>query len=138
MTGHTHHIGGMVPTPSPTAPQTPQGSRIYAVGDIHGRCDLLDRLHGLIAADARAHPAARKLVVYLGDYVDRGSSSRQVVDYLLDDPLPEFETIFLTGNHEDMMLSFLDDESIGPMWMINGGDATLSSYGVGEIQGDTI
>ena len=121
-----------------SSPEAPPGTRVYAIGDIHGRLDLLTLLHRMIEEDAAGSDDERKALIYLGDYVDRGSSSRQVIDYLLGDPLPDFETVFLTGNHESMMLSFLDDTSIGPMWMINGGDATLLSYGVGEMQGDTI
>jgi serine/threonine protein phosphatase 1 len=101
------------------------------VGDIHGRVDLLRKLHRMIADDARDVTDRRRVVVYLGDYVDRGSSVREVIDLLLNEPLAQFETAYLTGNHEEMMLNYLDDVSIGPMWMFNGGDATLLSYGVG-------
>jgi len=121
-----------------TSPEAPAGARVYAIGDIHGRLDLLRILHRKIDDDAAAHDDKRRILIYLGDYVDRGSSSRQVIDCLLDDPLPGFNTVYLSGNHEEMMLSFLDDVSIGPMWMINGGDATLQSYGIGEPQGDTV
>ncbi|MHA1107950.1 MAG: metallophosphoesterase family protein [Alphaproteobacteria bacterium] len=123
---------------APAAPEGPPDTRIYAIGDIHGRLDLLKNLHGMIERDAAELEGKRKLLIYLGDYVDRGSSSRQVVDYLLGDPLPQFDIILLRGNHEEMMLSFLDDPEIAPMWMINGGEATLASYGIGEIQGETI
>ncbi len=132
MAGQRRHIGGMAPLTPLTAPRIPQGSRIYAVGDIHGRCDLLDRLHDLIIADARAHPAARQLVVYLGDYLDRGYQSREVIDCLLDRPLEGFEVIHLRGNHEQRMLDFLEDSGIGLNWLMIGGDATLYSYGVSK------
>ncbi len=108
----------------------PAGCRIYAVGDIHGRLDLLNALNAAISADARASAPARRCVVYLGDYVDRGLWSREVIDCLLAGPLPGFEAIHLLGNHERMMRDFLDDTGIGPTWMMNGGDRTLSSYGV--------
>jgi len=123
---------GAKPPPAP-----PAGSRIYAVGDIHGRADLLARLHRAILADAAgevggAGPGpARRLVVYIGDYVDRGLQSREVIDLLLDSPLPGFEAVHLKGNHEDMMLRFLADSAGGPPWLDNGGLATLASYGVG-------
>jgi len=112
------------------ASAVPDGCVIYAVGDIHGRLDLLDRLHDKIAGDAARRTEPRKLLVYLGDYVDRGLESRQVLDRLLDPPADGFERILLKGNHEDAMLQFLDDTSIGSSWMGFGGDATLYSYGV--------
>lgn len=108
----------------------PAGSRVYAVGDIHGRADLLTQLHGQIVADAERHAADRYVVVYLGDYVDRGLESRQVVDMLLDEPLAGFESVYLKGNHEDFMLKFMEEVEIGFSWLMNGGNATLYSYGV--------
>ncbi len=120
----------MTPSPSAPAPRVPEGSRIYVIGDIHGRADLLDRLHGLIIADARAHPAARKLAVYLGDYLDRGYESREVVEGLLVRPLEGFDAVHLRGNHEKVMLDFLEDSGIALNWLMIGGDATLYSYGV--------
>jgi serine/threonine protein phosphatase 1 len=103
---------------------------VYAVGDVHGRVDLLDRLVGKIRADAAARPQERKVLVYLGDYVDRGLESRQVIDHLLDQHGDGLERVFLKGNHEDAMLRFLDSTDIGPSWMGFGGDATLYAYGV--------
>ncbi len=100
------------------------------VGDIHGRADLVRQLHGLILADAAAHRNGRPVVVYLGDYVDRGLESRQVLDLLLEEPLSGFEEIRLLGNHEQAMLDFLEDPGIGPAWLHYGGAATLYSYGI--------
>jgi serine/threonine protein phosphatase 1 len=103
--------------------------RIYVVGDIHGRDDLLIRMHAMILADARARPGLAPTVVYLGDYVDRGPGSFEVLEFLIQEPLPGFTSIPLMGNHEDMMLRFLD----GPPtlnWLVNGGVSTLASYGV--------
>lgn len=108
----------------------PENTRIYAIGDIHGRADLLKRMHDLIVFDAQEAEVERKVLVYLGDYVDRGDASRDVVDFILDQYLPGFDTIHLTGNHEEMMLAFLEDPTLGPSWVANGGDATLVSYGV--------
>ncbi len=116
-------------------PAVPAGARVYAVGDIHGRADLLAELHGLILADAAASDAERRVVVYLGDYVDRGLESRQVVDLLLDEPLPGFESVHLKGNHEEFLLVFLEDTGVGAGWLNNGGNATLYSYGVGLGEG---
>lgn len=121
-------------------PSVPDNVRVYAVGDIHGRLDLLQDLHRRIADDVAGNSggadAARRVVVYLGDYIDRGEKSAAVIDFLIDNPVPGCEQYFLMGNHEEMLLSFLDDPSIGPMWMFNGGDATLLSYG-GGAQGET-
>jgi serine/threonine protein phosphatase 1 len=112
-------------------PAVPDGTRVYVVGDVHGRFDLLRRLRAQIRDDATGASASRKVLVHLGDYVDRGDSSRQVIDLLIDEPLDGFETVCLSGNHEAMMLDFLDDPAVGSMWLNNGGDATLYSYGVG-------
>lgn len=112
------------------APRVPAGSRVYAVGDVHGRVDLLRELHQIIHEDAYEHQAPRNVVVYLGDYVDRGPHSREVIDLLLDEPLPSFESVHLAGNHEESFLRFLDDVEIGPRWMEYGGIQCLQSYGV--------
>ncbi|HYM01590.1 MAG TPA: metallophosphoesterase family protein [Stellaceae bacterium] len=112
------------------APRVQAGTRLYAIGDIHGRADLLKALHSLICEDAGRHHATRNVVVYLGDYVDRGPQSRDVVDLLLDEPLPNFEAVHLKGNHEDSMLRFLAKPSVGPAWISYGGAATLISYDV--------
>jgi len=110
-------------------PRVPDGRRIYAVGDIHGRHDLLSRLHRLIAEDAAA-AAARNTLVYLGDYVDRGPASRQVLDRLAGDPPPGFDAVFLKGNHDDFLLRFLEDGAAADTWLANGGVATLASFGI--------
>jgi serine/threonine protein phosphatase 1 len=108
----------------------PPGSRVYAIGDIHGRADLLADLHGKLKDDARQGRIERRCVVYLGDYVDRGLQSREVIDLLLDAPLEGFESVHLMGNHEEFMLRFLEEPKAGPGWFMNGGGATLYSYGV--------
>lgn len=118
----------------PKPPSAPLDTRVYVIGDIHGRVDLLRALHAQILSDSASAPAVRR-VVYLGDYVDRGESSSQVIDLLLDEPLAGFDAIHLSGNHEEMMLGFLGDAALGPMWLHNGGDATLFSYGVGIASG---
>jgi serine/threonine protein phosphatase 1 len=111
-------------------PRIAAGTRLYAIGDIHGRLDLLSELERRIVDDAAAAGAGRNVVVYLGDYVDRGSQSREVVERLIDRPLVGFERRLLLGNHEESMLQFLDDVQIGPAWLAYGGAATLLSYGV--------
>lgn len=109
------------------------GDRLYAIGDIHGRGDLLDRLYRRIRADAAAAPPGRRKVIHLGDYVDRGQDSRGVIDRIMAPDLPGFDSVALLGNHDFMMREFLNDPlQWGPGWLspVNGGDATLESYGV--------
>lgn len=113
--------------------KAPDGAAIYAVGDIHGRLDLLTKLQAMILADAGKRQVDRRVVVYLGDYVDRGPDSKGVIDRLIERPLDGFESKFLKGNHEDFMLRFLGDGSLATSWMLNGGMATLRSYGVNVL-----
>lgn len=108
----------------------PPGTRVYAIGDIHGRLDLLSRLHQMILDDARASKAGDRILIYLGDYVDRGPDSAGVIELLSQEALPGFTAIHLKGNHEDFLLRFLDDTSSGTAWFANGGVETLRSYGV--------
>src|SRR5262245_63836029 len=112
-------------------PSLPEGQLLYAVGDIHGRVDLLDDMLRRIEDDARASgPADQATLVFLGDYVDRGPDSRAVVERL-HDGLPEgFEIHFLKGNHEAMLLDFLEEPWRLEHWLMNGGEATMRSYGV--------
>ena len=116
---------------APQQPETPRGTVAWAIGDIHGRLDLLKPLVEAILADAAASAAERKVVVFLGDYVDRGPDSRDVIRYLADLPTDRgVEWRFLKGNHEEAMLDFLEDPSAGARWCEYGGDATLASYGL--------
>jgi serine/threonine protein phosphatase 1 len=109
----------------------PAGQAVYAIGDVHGRLDLLDDLLARIREDAAQHPSDRhRSLIFLGDYVDRGSQSRGVVERVLADPLPGFVTVRLMGNHEEAMLAFLDGASDGLDWLSFGGLETLISYGV--------
>src|SRR3546814_3506060 len=96
--------------------RAPEGEIIYAIGDIHGRDDLLGRLHDAIGRDLTAAAGARKAtVVYLGDYVDRGPSSRAVLDRLIAPPVAAAESVFLKGNHEDAPPSLPDGEGGGEL-----------------------
>jgi len=116
-------------TPKRTGPLLAAGRRIYAVGDIHGRSDLLAALHLKILQDAEGYAGDRE-VVYLGDYVDRGLDSKGVLDLLIGKPLPGFRSTHLMGNHEQAMLEFLSNIEICQSWLAFGGGATLHSYGV--------
>jgi serine/threonine protein phosphatase 1 len=114
----------------------PDGAVVYAIGDIHGRADLLERLIDLIDADvlerapeAAASAASSPTVIALGDYVDRGPDSARVIDLLLG--LRErYACRFLMGNHEQAMREFLKDPVAMRAWLIHGGVDTLASYGV--------
>ena len=111
---------------SATSAARPQ--RIYAIGDIHGRLDLLQRAIEAIRRDVDARgPAA--LTVTLGDYIDRGPDSCGVLDCLAANPFP-MPLVALKGNHEYMLATFLADPAAGTHWTDNGGLATLRSYGV--------
>ena len=101
--------------------------RLFAIGDVHGCPDELSAMLKAIA------PAAGDTVVFVGDYVDRGPSARDVIELVLDLERGHAECVFLKGNHEDMMLSFLGmPGNYGESFLFNGGIATLDSYGVHE------
>ncbi|MBR0659270.1 MULTISPECIES: metallophosphoesterase [Neoroseomonas] len=110
----------------------PRGRRIYAIGDIHGTAARLRDLHARIAEDLRARPVASALLLHLGDYVDKGTHSRDVVDYLIEeDPVPGLDMLNLTGNHEETMLAALEgDGAAAADWLWGGGRATLESWGI--------
>jgi serine/threonine protein phosphatase 1 len=108
-----------------------EGHAVYAIGDIHGRLDLLQDILQRVTEDAGQHPEdATRSLIFLGDYIDRGAESRGVVEALLQDPLPGFATVRLMGNHEEAFLAFLDGLSDGLDWLSFGGLETLMSYGV--------
>ena len=112
--------------------------RLVAVGDIHGMLSELRQLHTKVASDlkvASLQPESFATTwIYLGDYVDRGPESAGVIDYLLEIKnklLPGNEMIFLRGNHEQLLLDFLEQENDdAPFWLRSGGFETLESYGV--------
>lgn len=110
--------------------QVPDGELVYAVGDIHGRADLLDELLAQIEADAARVDARRRTLVFLGDYIDRGPQSSGVIETFLSGLPRGFDAHFLKGNHEALLLAFLGDATELGRWLLNGGDATMRSYGV--------
>ena len=104
---------------------------VYAIGDIHGRFDLLTDLLQLVSTDRTANPQnSDALIVFLGDYVDRGPDSKRVINFVATGSIPGFRVVYLKGNHEEAMLDFLDDRSDGSDWLTYGGLETLYSYGV--------
>jgi serine/threonine protein phosphatase 1 len=112
-------------------PAVPDGLRVYAVGDVHGRLDLLDAMLARIAADRQAAPVERTVLIFLGDLVDRGPESAAVVERLrtLENSLGELH--LLMGNHEEAFLGAVAGEDGWlPNWLDFGGDATAASYGV--------
>jgi serine/threonine protein phosphatase 1 len=111
------------------SPKTSHGLRIYAIGDVHGRADLLAQLLACIDADITAHPAPRVLEVLLGDYIDRGLDSRSVLDILVS-RRRSHQIVCLKGNHESFLLNFLRDPTVLDRWKSFGGLETLMSYGV--------
>jgi serine/threonine protein phosphatase 1 len=101
--------------------------RLFAIGDIHGCVDELTAMLSTIA------PARADTVVFVGDYIDRGPAAREVIEFLLELREGPAEYVFLKGNHEDMMLSFLGlPGHYGESFLFNGGAPTLESYGVTE------
>lgn len=118
------------------ARRAPRGSvgaarRFYAVGDIHGRLDLLDRLLASIDEDHAARDAMPRTLIFLGDLVDRGPSSAQVIERLRLLAEAEPDTRFLLGNHEEVMLkAYMGDETALPFFLKIGGRETVLSYGV--------
>src|ERR1700722_9147109 len=110
-------------------PRIPDGTRIYAVGDVHGRADLLGALLSRIDADLKAYPIAQSVQVFLGDYIDRGPQSREVIELLVA-RRRQHTMLCLKGNHETIATAFLSDTSVLAAWRQVGGINTLLSYGV--------
>ena len=108
-----------------------EGARAYAVGDIHGRLDLLDDMLARIETDIRSRPPRRNFIIFLGDLVDRGPESAGVVERLRT-YRPDFaRTIFLSGNHEEVLLRLLAGETkILASWLRFGGAECARSYGI--------
>jgi serine/threonine protein phosphatase 1 len=125
-------IGKFVGQSEATAnPRAPDGLRLYAVGDIHGRADLLNRLLDKISADIADIGDVEVHLLFLGDYVDRGPDSRLVLETLRRLKLNGGDRVItLKGNHEEAFLGFIDDPTTGPAWAEHGGRETLLSYGV--------
>ncbi|MCW2283827.1 serine/threonine protein phosphatase 1 [Rhodoblastus acidophilus] len=121
-------IAGFFAKKEAAPPRVPENARLYVIGDVHGRLDLLHDLELRIEADLATAPE-RVLTIFVGDYVDRGGDSAGVLDRL---SAGEFCTDIacLRGNHEEVMLQFLSDESVLDSWRKFGGLETLHSYGV--------
>lgn len=124
---------GVGKTPTPV-PRPAPGDRLYVVGDVHGRADLLEVMLRRIAADFafRITDSRRPKVIVLGDIIDRGDNSREAVEQLKTSvgPGPLGELIVLKGNHEAALLRFVEAPERGSSWLRFGGMQTLASYGV--------
>lgn len=110
-------------------PRLPAQLRIYAIGDVHGRADLLEAVFARIDAHQAANPALRPVTILLGDYVDRGTDSRAVLDLLIGRNQTH-EVVYLKGNHETYLLRFLHQPLVFREWAAVGGRETLMSYGL--------
>jgi serine/threonine protein phosphatase 1 len=120
----------------------PAGQRLYAIGDVHGRLDLLRRLLDTIERDDDARDEADTRVILLGDLVDRGPQSKQVIDELITRDWSNRRPVFLKGNHEEVFLMTLSGnlEALR-FWTRIGGAETMASYGVSPAlieSGDTL
>lgn len=112
-------------------PGVPAGYRVYAIGDVHGRLDLLDDALVRIEADIDSRPRAQNFLVFLGDLIDRGPSSAQVIERVRTYRRPAVRTVFLSGNHEEVLLRLLRGESgLLRDWLRFGGAECARSYGI--------
>ena len=125
--------------PPVVPPQVPPGETVWAVGDIHGQSDLFDLLATTLEGDISDCPG-RRTVVLLGDYIDRGLGAARVIDRILAFKtrlaVLDTELVTLKGNHEDLLLRFIDQPRTGPDWMAVGGRETLIAYGLKPPAGD--
>jgi serine/threonine protein phosphatase 1 len=121
----------MFPRKQLQQPAGASGRRAYVVGDIHGRLDLLDALLRNIHRDIDERPHAETLLVFVGDLIDRGPSSAQVIERLRTYSRDGVRTVFLLGNHEEVLLRVLGgDADLIPDWLRFGGKQCLQSYGL--------
>lgn len=116
--------------------RTPDGMRLYAIGDVHGCDDLLTEVHDRIAADLAAGPVADYRIIHVGDYGDRGPNSAAVIERLARLGASDSRVVCLLGNHDEMLTGFLADPlGYGEIFVGNGGGETLRSYGVTAAAG---
>lgn len=107
----------------------PEGERVYAIGDIHGRNDLLQMLLKKLEVDAQTFKGKITLVC-IGDYIDRGPDSKGVIDTLMTQVPTAWQKVFLRGNHEQAMLDFMENPVLRTEWLGWGGVQALESYGI--------
>jgi serine/threonine protein phosphatase 1 len=111
------------------------GYRAYIVGDVHGRLDLLEQLLARIHSELQQRPVAKTLLVFVGDLIDRGPGSAQVIERLRTYKRPGIRAVFLLGNHEEVLLRILGgDAELITKWRWFGGSECLESYGIDPAQ----
>jgi len=108
----------------------PEGTALYAIGDVHGRLDLFAEMHAQIAADIMRLRPADWRIVHLGDYVDRGPDSKGVIEFLVRQTAMDRRIVSLAGNHDIGFLDFLAEPQPDELFATNGGVETARSYGV--------
>jgi serine/threonine protein phosphatase 1 len=108
----------------------PADLRIYAIGDVHGRLDLLLKMYDAIIEHRDRKPVADWRIIHLGDYVDRGADSKGVIDFLIRATEQDSRVIALAGNHDVGFLDFLAEPALDGLFAHNGGRETALSYGV--------
>lgn len=114
-----------------SGPAGARGWRAYGVGDIHGRLDLLEQLLDKIHDDLARRPARKVLLIFVGDLIDRGPNSAEVVERLRTYERAGVRTVFLLGNHEEVLLRVMGGEAdLITKWRWFGGTECLQSYGV--------
>ena len=117
--------------PETGEPRLPEGYRLYAIGDVHGRDDLLGDLLARIEADSAERGPARRIIVFLGDLIDRGPASADVVERLRTYRPADTRVVLLVGNHEEVLLRILDgDTELLADWLRFGGAECIRSYGL--------
>lgn len=115
--------------------QTPQDTRIYAIGDVHGYLDLLFKIHDLISDDLAHNPIKHHKIIHLGDYIDRGPNSKGCIQYLINLMASNEHVLCLKGNHEEKLIRFLDDPiKTAHSFLTYGGAECVLSYGVQPVQ----
>ncbi|CAO4157385.1 metallophosphoesterase [Methylorubrum extorquens] len=117
----------------PRLTSAPAGQRLYVVGDVHGRADLLIETQARIDADIAKRPCIEPIEIYLGDVIDRGPGSAEVVLALMK-RLVTHNVIVLSGNHERMLVEAIHDDEVLTSWLQHGGLETLRSYGADDTQ----
>lgn len=129
MTAFYRRMFGARPIEGPKS--VPSGYRVYAIGDVHGRVDLLDEILAAIDRDSNGRGRAKTIIVLLGDLIDRGPASAQVIERVRTYRRPGTRMIHLCGNHEEVLLRLLDgDPAFLEDWLRFGGAECVASYGV--------
>ena len=125
-------------SPAPPPAAIPADKRVYAIGDIHGRADLLDQLLVKILADDAARGDAEAQIIFLGDLADRGPASRQVIEHAMALAQSRPDTVFIMGNHEELLIRVWDgDRPTASIFHRGGGRETLMSYGIAAKEYDS-